>query len=96
MDAITSNSQEIFDLIAVLEQASRDTKTIRGKYRPALIDERYYTSEEICTLLHLSKRTLQNYRDDGTIPYTKIGEKILYQESDITRILEENYFPEIR
>ncbi|SNR95237.1 Helix-turn-helix domain-containing protein [Prevotella jejuni] len=40
--------------------------------RPMLGGEVYLTGEEVCSLLRLSTRTLQDYRDSGTIAYCKI------------------------
>ena len=34
--------------------------------------------------LHISPRTLQTLRSNGTIPYIKIGHKIYYHRSDIS------------
>ena len=59
--------------------------------RPMLGGEVYLTSEEVCSLLRLSTRTLQDYRDSGTIAYCKIGGKILYRQSDIQAMLERHY-----
>ena len=56
--------------------------------RPMLGGEVYLTGEEVCKLLRLSTRTLQDYRDNGTIAYCKIGGKILYRQSDIQTMLE--------
>ncbi len=53
--------------------------------------EIYLSGEDVCELLHISKRTLQQYRDDCVIPYIQIKGKILYKESDIKYILERNY-----
>ena len=41
--------------------------------RPMLGGEVYLTGEEVCKLLRLSTRTLQDYRDNGTIAYCKIA-----------------------
>ena len=59
--------------------------------RPMLDGEVYLSSEEVCSLLRLSTRTLQDYRDSGTIAYCKIGGKILYRQSDIQTMLERHY-----
>ena len=42
-------------------------------------------------MLQLSRRTLQDYRNNGVIPYIQLGGKILYRESDIQKILMANY-----
>ena len=64
--------------------------------RPMLGGEVYLTGEEVCRLLRLSSRTLQEYRDNGTIAYCKIGGKILYRQSDIQAMLERHYYPVVR
>ena len=58
---------------------------IPGVYRPGMTDK------ELCARLQLSRRTLQDYRNNGVIPYIQLGGKILYRESDIQKILMANY-----
>ena len=38
-----------------------------------------------------SRRTLQQYRHEGILPYFLFGGKTLYRESDIQKVLERNY-----
>ena len=59
--------------------------------RPLLDGERYLTDKEVSILLRLSRRTLQDYRNEGIISYYQLGGKILYRESDIEEMLQENY-----
>ena len=61
--------------------------------RPMLGGEIYLTGEEVCSHLRLSTRTLQEYRNSGTLPFCKIGGKILYRQSDIQAMLERHYYP---
>jgi excisionase family DNA binding protein len=51
----------------------------------------WLTGDEICKLLRVSKRTLQNYRDNRVIPFSQIGRKIYYKYSDIVDYLELHY-----
>ena len=62
---------------------------------PVLNGEKYLTNKDLCKLLHISSRTLQDYRDSGKIGYIQISGKILYKESDILKILEDNYIPKL-
>ena len=55
--------------------------------------EVFLSGEEVCELLKLSTRTLQEYRSNGTLAYYKIGGKILYKQSDIQAMLERHYNP---
>lgn len=65
-------------------------------YKPTFCGERYLSGEEVCKALHISKRTLQEYRDIHMIPYISLLGKMLYKESDIVALLEENYIPVIK
>lgn len=47
--------------------------------------------QDVMMRLHISPRTLQTLRSNGTIPYTRIGRKIYYFRQDIERILKDNY-----
>jgi MerR family transcriptional regulator, repressor of the yfmOP operon len=48
-------------------------------------------SEQVCALLRISGRTLISYRQRGILPYSQIGRKIYYKESDIQEYLEKHY-----
>ena len=54
--------------------------------------KKYLKSSEVMELLSISPGTLQNLRLNGTLPYSKIGGIILYEEKEIERVLEENKF----
>ena len=61
-------------------------KKVIGNYRPLLDGERYLTDREVAQILKVSRRTLQEYRNDGVILYILLGGKVLYRESDIRLI----------
>ena len=56
-------------------------------------NKEWIDTQEVCEMLHISKRTLQNYRDAGKIPYSNIDGKMYYKHQDIVSILEGNYTP---
>lgn len=47
--------------------------------------------QDIMQILHISQRTLQTLRSNGTMPYTRIGNKIYYLRSDLEKLLRDNY-----
>jgi len=86
------NSNE--DMLALLEGVvgiKNELLYIREYFQPLLQGKIYLTGEQVCEMLHISKRTLQQYRDDGLIPFIKLERKILFRESDIRKVLEDNY-----
>jgi hypothetical protein len=68
-------------------------KKVVGSYRPLLDGERYLTDREVAQILKVSRRTLQEYRNGGVLPYILLGGKVLYCESDLERVLESCYHP---
>ncbi len=44
-------------------------------------------NHEVCSVLQISLRTLQSYRDKGLIGYTQIGHKIYYRSEDVRKLL---------
>ena len=91
MDLLTNDNEEIIAHREIITQLHSRIKSILENYRPVMNGEIYLSGEDVCKLLHISKRTLQQYRDDNILPYIQIGGKIIYKESDILTILEQNY-----
>ena len=88
---ITHSDEQIVLFFKSLEDMLDSLESLTENYRPMLKGERYLTDKEVSERLKLSRRLLQNYRDEGRLPYCKLGGKILYRESDIQRMLDEGY-----
>lgn len=91
MDLLTNDNKEIIAHKEMITKLRNRIEEILKNYRPVMNGEIYLSGEDVCKLLHISKRTLQQYRDDTILPYIQIGGKIIYKESDILAILEKNY-----
>jgi hypothetical protein len=52
--------------------------------------KKWLKSSEVRKLLTISTGTLQNFRINGTLTYTKIGGIMYYDNQDIDRMLEKN------
>lgn len=52
------------------------------------LKEKWYMTDDVCKLLKVSRRTLQNLRDSKAIPFRKNGRKIYYKASEIEAYLE--------
>ena len=53
-------------------------------------------NQEVCEVLHISKKPLQVYRAKCILPFSRIKNKLFYKPEDIRRLLELNYHPLIR
>lgn len=91
MDLLTNEAEEVIEQKEMILQLRSRIEEILKNYRPVMNGEIYLSGEDVCKLLHISKRTLQQYRDDKILPYIQIGGKIIYKESDILTTLEQNY-----
>lgn len=53
--------------------------------------EQWIDNQDVMQSLHISPRTLQTLRSNGTLPFSRIGNKLYYRNSDIQRILQNHY-----
>jgi excisionase family DNA binding protein len=55
--------------------------------------KQYLSSNEVCEILNISSRTLQRYRTNGKISYSKISERnFLYKLEDVMELINKNIF----
>lgn len=94
MEPITKSDCD--KIIDALRGATTLIKHLKKVYKPAFNGERYLSNAEVCSMLKITSRTLQEYRDNGLIPFIALPGKFLYRESDIMKVMEDNYVPSIR
>lgn len=63
------------------------------EYKPILMGKRFLTDSQLSLRLGISRRTLQDYRDRGVLPFYRLDGKILYEEGDIERFISSIYIP---
>ena len=91
-ELITSENNERVKLFFLsLDRLASAMERLFASRKPTLNGESFYTDEELSKKLKLSRRSLQDYRNEGRIPYIKLGGKILYRASDIEKLLEKGY-----
>ncbi|MFO0493997.1 MAG: helix-turn-helix domain-containing protein [Flavobacteriia bacterium] len=78
--------QIISKLEAINEKLNREKAT-------SPLSEVWLDNEEVCRLLHISKRKLQYMRDNQTLAYTRIGSKLYYKSTDVEALLKLHYQP---
>lgn len=70
-EIITQQGPQMQMFSQLIEGTLKKLERYCSTARPMLGGEVYLTGEEVCKLLRLSTRTLQDYRDNGTIAYCK-------------------------
>lgn len=88
MNVITIESEAFQQIVKSLEAIKEKLNNEKGT---TPLQEVWMDNQDVCELLHISKRTLQHYRDSGKLPFSQIGAKIYYKASDIDAFLQSNY-----
>ena len=55
--------------------------------------KKWLDNQEVCDMLGVSKRTLQVYRDNGVLPFTKIKHKVFYKPEDVQKFIQDAHHP---
>ena len=90
-ELITMKTERIVSFFKSLDRMLDGIEGMVRNSKPTLNGERYLTDKEVSARLKVSRRTLQDYRTEGRIPYCQLGGKVLYRESDIQRVLDSGY-----
>ena len=85
---LTLQDEVISRAIATMRKASQKAEKLCNNYRPILGGERLLTDAEVADFLKVSRRTLQEYRNDGILPYIEMKGKCVYRESDVEKVLK--------
>jgi len=95
-NVLTTDDERIAIALSALRKGAKEASLLAQNYHPPLNGERYMTDKEVAERLKVSRRTLQEYRNDRKIPFILFGGKVLYRETDIERMLEESYKKAVR
>jgi hypothetical protein len=88
MEVITIEAKAFREVIAELAEIKIAIASNR-KQQP--LSEHWLDISDVCNLLHISKRTLQSYRDNKILAFSQISGKIYFKASDIDELLNRNY-----
>ena len=87
MEIVVIEKRTFEQMMQSFESFVNQVRNLCGSNRD---NENWLNNEAVCRLLHISKRTLQTYRDNGTIPFSQIGHKCYYKASDIEQIINQS------
>lgn len=75
--------ERILKELELLHEKSDELLSRREDVEIKLLD-----NQDLCQLLHVDKRTLQRYRSNGILQYTRIGGKTFYTPESIRDLIE--------
>ena len=88
---LNMDADDMLVVLSALSSVSKRMNEVAQTHKPLFSGEHFLTGKEVCEWLYISPRTLQDYRDRRIIPYTHFAGKILYKESDLEKMLDNNY-----
>ncbi|MDO5395576.1 MAG: helix-turn-helix domain-containing protein [Bacteroidales bacterium] len=92
-ETVTAINPRIMRLTAQSDDITAMCQQLKDEYHPLLHGKRFITDAMLSELLGVCRRTTQDYRDRGLLPYYRLDGKILYAEEDIETFLQSNYRP---
>lgn len=90
MEILDKKSAEINSFFTGLDDLLDTIGKALKNRTPHLNGEKFLSNRDVCGMLHISSRTLQDWRDTGKLPFTQIKGKILYKESEVLKCLREH------
>ncbi len=91
MEILDKKSTEIASFFTAIDELLDTIGQALKNRTPHLNGEKFLSNRDVCQMLHVSSRTLQDWRDTGKIPFIQIKGKILYKESEIVKYIEQHY-----
>lgn len=88
---IMTNDEWAIGFMEQLDSMLNGIESMNEKSRASFSNERSLTDKEVSAWLKVSRRTLQDYRNNGMVSYYQLGGKILYKESDIEKMVMDGY-----
>lgn len=64
-------------------------------YARQLPDDIFMDNPKFMELMGISQKTAQNWRDNGIISYSQVGNKIYYRVADIKELLDKHFVKSI-
>jgi hypothetical protein len=92
INIVTKEDGRVKKIFKQLEQIRNQITTIEANNRSLFNGERYLTDVDLSTKLSVSRRTTQEWRSNGIVGYILLGGKSLYRESEIEKLLRNNYY----
>ena len=95
MEILDRKSEAILSFFTGMEEMLDVIGEVLKNRTLHLNGEKFLTGKDVCRMLHVSARTLQEWRRQGKVPFIRLKGKIFYRESEIMKCLGGNYLQAI-
>jgi predicted DNA-binding transcriptional regulator AlpA len=97
INVITEKDLEIFKQVfleelksKIVEDLKQHLSQVHTKFLQDQRRRKFLKSNQVEKMLGISPGTVQNLRTNGTLPFSKVGGTIIFDEDEIIKIIEEN------
>lgn len=87
MEVITIEKKAFEEMKTDFEELVSQAKALTERFKKPM-SEQWLDAQDVCTILDVSKRTLQAYKDKGLLPAAKINRKNYFKASDVQELLK--------
>ena len=88
MEIVNIEARTFEAMIIRFDALERKMNSLHSEQDKSL--KKWLDNQDVCLILNISKRTLQTYRDNGTVPYSQINHKIYYKPDDIEQLTQKS------
>ena len=89
MDVLDRKSETVLSFFTGMDEMLNCIREVLKNRTPHLNGEKFLTGQDVCRMLHISSRTLQEWRCKQVMPFIRLKGKILYRQGDIEKVLAE-------
>lgn len=86
MEITNIESGAFNEMLARMEHAVRIIEDISGRYEYKAMEE-WIDNQDACLILGVGPRTLQTFRDNGTLAYSRISHRVYYKPEDVRKLM---------
>ena len=86
MEVVTIEKATFEEIQNGVIEAISMAESLLSKFKPN--HPKWLDNENVCMMLNISKRTLQNYKDQGILPYSYVSRKSYFKLSDVENLLK--------
>ena len=83
--------KRVFDaLLHQVKTIEEKVASLSGRYEDMGL-KKWLDNQEVCEILKVSPRTLQEYRGNGLMPFSCIRHKMFYKPEDVEKLLQTTF-----
>lgn len=89
MEVLNVDARHVSSLASKIEALQKQVQNLKVRSEEKKLSP-WLDAQEVCLLLNISTRTLQNYRDKGLLAYSLVGGKCYYRPEDVELFILQN------